>query len=542
MSKINTSGERAYTLRPYQLEAAQNAVRDISDPKINSTGLVMPTGSGKSLVIIELIEMLRESLSIDGSIIVLCHLSEPLKQLMESYRRFSSRPLKASEWAFQIPSMSYDVIFTTMQKLAMDDNLRKWRNHGKLKCVRRPRYIIIDEAHMYGATSYERILKIFPDIKVIGFTATPFRSNKYSFSQFDRVSFTISMESLIEQGYLTPPELTQVSIPPKYNSDAGRIALALKIWKKKEKERGLVTVVYLPTKQLAKDAYTAFTEERGLRVEYVDSTMNNRTIDRIIRNSRDGKVDVLVNCKVLETGIDIPNIGAVIMPYPVNSVVTYVQRVGRALRLYPGKEKAHIYLCGDTPAIEKGVWEKLHNRALKLRDPLPSEVLLDEMTESGMEKVRMEWTREAIEVCEILEKEGLITLSEFLAYKRYPKKYDKFISDIMKHGPISRHADDSPASDIQKGLLTKKFGFKERQVQNLTKREASKFINGMKMRLSADPHIVRVGNHLGKHMSEVPPLARKYAKGELLYQLRAWWKAGKPSLKKSMDLEIQLGD
>lgn len=523
------SHKAKYTLRGYQQDAVQSFLKDLEDN--DSVAAVLPTGSGKSIIIIDLIDKLRPKLGIDGSILILCHLTDPLYQLFDSYKSLGERPARQIFWKRLIPGMNIDMIYTTMQKMARQSSIDLWRHHMKQSMVRKPKYIIIDEAHSYGAPSYRKMRDLFPDAKLIGLSATPFRSNKYSFSQFEIVTYTRSMSELIDLGFLTPPKTETVTIPKEMDSDGGRIALSYQIWSERESKRGLVTVVYFPTTDIAKSALASFTQQNHARCAYIDGSTHIKDAKKILSDARDGKYDILINCQKLETGVDIPNIGSVIMPYPCGSVTRYMQRVGRALRLFPGKDHAKIYLCGNAPAIESGEWLELHNQAIRARDPLPSECLIEELTSNEdlmKNKVKMEWTRQAIEACKLLETDGLITLSKFLAAKKFPKKYDKFINNILSNAKPSQGYNDSPISQIQSDLIIKRYKMEERHVKQLTKNEASALINGMNAHLDSDPFIFRDGPHMGKHPSELHPLARSYCTGETKKKLQAWWRAGRP--------------
>lgn len=418
-----------------------------------------------------------------------------------------------------------------MQKMSQKLSLEYLDGHMKSKMVRRPKYILIDEAHSFGADSYNKILKLFPDAQVIGLSATPFRSNRYSFGLFESVSYTISMSELIDQGYLVRPELTEITIPDDMETDGGRIALSYKIWKERESNRGLVTIVYFPTTEIAKDALTSFTQDKSCRCSYIDGKTKVREAKKILKAAREGEYDVIINCKKLETGVDIPNIGAVVQTYPVGSVVVYMQRMGRALRLFDGKNHANIYMVGDTPSIESGKWQHLHKRALMTRDPLPSELLEETLVDED-DKMRdhllLAWTEKAIEACKILEGKELVGVSRLLAGKKFPKKYDAFINQILNKAMPSEGYDDSPISKIQMQIITERYGLEERHVRKMSKKEASGLINAFTNHLASDPFIIQSGPHLGKHPSFLHPYARKFGTGETKRALKAWWKAGRP--------------
>jgi len=533
MAGAKESGSTKYQLRGYQQDASNSIIEDLE--KYNSVGAVLPTGAGKSLIMIDIIDRLRPTFSIDGSILCICHLSDPLYQLLDNYQKKGERPARSTYWkSYAFPNFNYDVIFVTMQKMAKPEYREEVKTIVQRKVTRTPKYILIDEAHSFGAESYNLICKLIPDAKIIGLSATPFRSNRYSFGLFDKVSYTISMSELIDKGFLVPPNLVQISIPEDKRNDGGRIALSYKIWKERESTSGLVSIVYFPTTEIAKAALASFTQDKNCRAAYIDGKTKIREAKRILQAARDGAYDVLINCQKLETGVDIPNIGSVIMPYPVGSVVKYMQRIGRALRLYEGKKEANIYLCGEPPPIAKGSWERFHNQALKMRDPLPSEQLLEDFEEEDFDKsppMLVEWTKKAIEACRILEGNELLAVSKLLASRKFPKKYDLFIDKILKRAQPSEGYDQSTISEIQRQIITERYGLEDRHIATLTKQEASAIINGFDAHLKSNPFIFQKGNHLGKHPSQLKPFARKWLSGENLATCKRWWKAGRPPLK-----------
>ena len=517
-----------YTLRPYQLDASNALLADLETHE--SVGAVMPTGSGKTLVMIELIDKLRAKVGRKGLILVLCHLTDPLTQLFEEYQKHGERPLRVKHWVQTIRSMSntIDTVFGTMQK--MSNHVEVWRKRETCSDVRQPKFILIDEAHAYGAESYNQIRKAFPKAKIIGLSATPYRNNHFSFHQFDKVSYTISMTELIEQKYLVPPKLHQIDLNG-VDDDAGRIALAYKIWEEKEKPRGFVTIIYFPTTQLAKTALAAY--EGRARVAYLDGTSRAEKVTRVVREGKTGEIDIIVNCQKLETGVDIPSVGSVIMPYKCGSVARYLQRIGRGLRLYQGKEFCNVYLCGDAPSIASGDWQRMHDRAMLAKEPLPSENLFDSLDDSpiAIGPELLKWTNEAIEACQRLESVGMIDLAKHISLKRFPKKYDIFLQEIMKGAKTESNSKEPPTS-VQKYFLTDRFGFKPNHVDRLNKSEASALINGFNSWLSRDPWILKNGPHIGKHPSQLPGLYKKHCRDRnILALLRAWYQRGRPALK-----------
>ena len=57
---------------------------------------------------------------------------------------------------------------------------------------------------------------------------------------------------------------------------------------------------------------------------------------------KDGFTDVLVASKIFDQGVDIPELDALILAGSGKSTGRALQRIGRVIRKYPGKEKAIV--------------------------------------------------------------------------------------------------------------------------------------------------------------------------------------------------------
>jgi len=527
---MSTTSKTKYKLRPYQKQASDNIIKDLETYR--SCGAVLPTGSGKTLIMIDVIDRIREKMGLSDMILIMCHLTDPLYQLYEEYNQKGARPARTTTWKKSIfsSSLSVDTLFASMQKMAI--NIDWWKKRNEQKMVRHPRYIIIDEAHAYGAESYRQIERLFPDAQIIGLSATPFRSNRYSFSQFERVSYTIPMSQLIDEGYLVEPRLTEINFGSD-DSDASRIALCFKIWKERERSRGLPTIIYFPTTEMARNAVAALATK--CRVAYMDGTTPYTETKRIFESAKVGDIDIILNCQKLETGVDIPMIGSIMMPYKCGSVARYVQRVGRGLRLFPGKEYCSVYLFGDTPSLERGDWSEIHNLALGIEDPLPSESLSESLDDLDPDRedhrALYYWTEIAIEACRKLENVDMITLADHLSKKRFPSKYEKHIQRIFEGAQTSSESTE-PATKSQLFMLKDTYGYEERHLRNLTHKEASMLLNGLHSWVHREAWTIKRGPYIGHHPKNVPGLYKKHCRDpQVKGFLVQWYRAGRPRPK-----------
>lgn len=152
-------------LRPYQTEAVKRVVghfRASSAPAV----VVLPTGSGKSLVIAELARLAR------GRVLVLAHVRELVEQNHAKYQAYGlqadifSAGLKRKE-------ASRQVVFGSVQSVVR--NLERFSDASFT-------LLVIDECHRVSLekdASYRQVIEHLrrqnPQLKILGLTATPFR-------------------------------------------------------------------------------------------------------------------------------------------------------------------------------------------------------------------------------------------------------------------------------------------------------------------------------------------------------------------------------
>lgn len=325
-------------LRPYQLDALQAIRKEWTTRK--STLLVLPTGTGKTIVFARLIELLvREE---QARVLVLAHRGELLEQAADKIVKvtgLSCAVEKAEETAIGDWSR---VTVGSVQTLMRESRLER---HPKTYYT----HIIVDEAHHALADSYQRILQYFSDAKVLGVTATPDRGDQQCLgTYFESLAFEYSMPEAIRDGYLsrisaqTIPlelDLTLVrqsagdynagdlghALEPYLNQIAHEIATVAKDRK---------TVVFLPliqTSQKMRDALLSCGISAG--------EVNGESPDRrdILTAFDRGDFQVLCNSMLLTEGWDCPSVDCIVCLRPTRIRSLYAQIIGRGTRIHPGK-------------------------------------------------------------------------------------------------------------------------------------------------------------------------------------------------------------
>lgn len=208
--------------------------------------------------------------------------------------------------------------------------------------------IVIDEAHRNTLGSQAlRVLNYFSRAKVVGITATPYRSDKKLLSAFyEKISYEIGLFELIAQGYLS--RIVVKSVPANVDLksvrshggdyDEGDLANALSPHLKqcaellKEHAADRKTVVFLPLVETSK-LFCKLCRDIGLNAVHVDGD------DRSALRS-DWRV--ICNASLLTTGWDEPSVDCVYILRPTKSQVLFSQMVGRGTRICEGKD--HLLL------------------------------------------------------------------------------------------------------------------------------------------------------------------------------------------------------
>lgn len=172
-------------LRQYQLDAIACAVKALTPGSRNM--LVMPTGSGKSVVIAAIARMFP------GKQILII---TPRVRLVEQMRPLLDEPGVLSASIRKDLGHQDNLLIGTYQTIVNSPGMVP------------PWLIIIDECHLVPPDSqYGALIARFPNAAVIGLTATPYRGTE-KITECDigwKQIYSISILELIRQERLVPP-------------------------------------------------------------------------------------------------------------------------------------------------------------------------------------------------------------------------------------------------------------------------------------------------------------------------------------------------
>lgn len=327
-------------LRPYQETARQKVQEEWEEGK-KRTLLVLPTGTGKTIVFSKIIE---DRVKKGERVLVIAHRGELLKQASD--KLYKSTGLKtATEKAEQTSLGSfYRVVVGSVQTLQREKRLNQFP----------PEYfdtIVIDEAHHTISDGYQRVLQHFEDANVLGVTATPDRGDMRNLgSYFESLAYEYSLPEAIKSGYLSP--IKALTIPLKLDlsnvkQQAGDfstkdLGTALDPYLEQIAEEmkkqcfNRKTVVFLPLVKTSQK-FRDILNQHGFKAAEVNGESADR--EQILKDYEEGKYNVLCNSMLLTEGWDCPSVDCVIVLRPTKVRALYSQMVGRGTRLAPGKKE-----------------------------------------------------------------------------------------------------------------------------------------------------------------------------------------------------------
>lgn len=330
-------------LRPYQREA-KNAILQEWNKGTKKTLLVLPTGTGKTIVFSKVIE---DRVRTGDRVLVLAHRGELLDQAADKLAKATGL-LCATEKAEESCLGSwYRVVVGSVQTLMREKRLNQFTQNFF-------NTIIIDEAHHCISESYQRVLNYFNQANVLGVTATPDRGDMRNLgTYFESLAYEYTLPKAIKEGYLSP--IKALTIPLKLDltgvsqqagdfkaTDLGT-ALDPYLYQIADEMakycKGRKTVVFLPLIKTSQK-FTEILIERGFKAAEVNGESSDRS--EILKDFDDGKYDVLCNSMLLTEGWDCPSVDCIVVLRPTKIRSLYSQMVGRGTRLYPGKD--HLLL------------------------------------------------------------------------------------------------------------------------------------------------------------------------------------------------------
>ncbi|MDR1132099.1 MAG: DEAD/DEAH box helicase [Oscillospiraceae bacterium] len=325
-------------LRPYQQEA-RHAILEQWNAGAKHTLLVLPTGTGKTIVFAKVAE---DCVRLGERVLILAHRGELLEQAADKLHAATGLVCATEKAEESCLGSWFRVTVGSVQSLQRENRLAQFASDHFGK-------IIVDEAHHCLSDGYQRVLTHFGNADVLGVTATPDRGDMRNLGQFfDSLAYEYTLPKAIKEGYLSP--IKALTIPLKLDlSGVGTqsgdfkvsdLGTALDPYLHQIADEmvkncaGRKTVVFLPlvkTSQKFRDILCS----KGMEAVEVNGNSPDRA--EILKDFDAGRYEVLCNSMLLTEGWDCPSVDCIVVLRPTKIRSLYSQMVGRGTRLFPGK-------------------------------------------------------------------------------------------------------------------------------------------------------------------------------------------------------------
>ena len=227
--------------------------------------------------------------------------------------------------------------------------------HGKVDLI------IIDEAHISGSDSYQKVCSYYK-CPVIGFTATAKRLDNKPLSIFGEIINGVSGDDLIEKGYVAPYDLyapkldidlKQVSMSGSdfNNTELGEVMLDKKIYGDIIKYYCQLaidkqSIAYCTNVKHSESVCQLF-NDNGIPAVHMDNHTPEKQREKIMEDFKNGVYKVLCNCNLISEGITLPECDCCMLLRPTQSETLYIQQSCRCLTPRKGKRAIIIDFVGN---------------------------------------------------------------------------------------------------------------------------------------------------------------------------------------------------
>ncbi|MCP5069703.1 MAG: DEAD/DEAH box helicase family protein [bacterium] len=231
--------------------------------------------------------------------------------------------------------------------------------------------VIIDEGHHSAAESWRKVLRRFPEAKVVSLTATPFRTDRQELP--GEIVYRYSFANAMLSGYIKPIRRRSAAPSELYFTATGDrrytleevLELSEEAWFRRsvalspECNRHIVEASIAECNLMRQRTGThhqiiasacsidharqvrSIYEECGYRAAAISSDLDPDEQERILRRLRDHNLDCIVQVQMLGEGFDHPALSVAAIFRPYRSLAPYIQFVGRIMRVIHQNEPDH---------------------------------------------------------------------------------------------------------------------------------------------------------------------------------------------------------
>ena len=314
-----------YSPRKWQAEALPIIIENIKQGKKPVVSAIM--GSGKSVLIAELVNVALGNLKKDQVIVVTAPRQALVRQLSATIGRRCGESNVGSFYAHSKNIKAKVIVTCNASTLELAHRLR----------FKRVVMLVGDEVHGTESDGFKSAYTMIQPACAVGFTATPFRSKeKETLSLWDCVAYRYTAGDALQDEVIVPWDLVQWNGEDFDKKEVDQICLKM-IYSKGDGP-GIVSALNIEDAE----KFAEFLNQNGIRAEAVHSKMSRSVRDMLIEQLKDGRIKVIVHVSLLAEGVDMPWLRWLCLRRPVQAKVRFVQEVGRVLRSHQNKKRAII--------------------------------------------------------------------------------------------------------------------------------------------------------------------------------------------------------
>jgi superfamily II DNA or RNA helicase len=216
---------------------------------------------------------------------------------------------------------------------------------------------IIDECHQSSCSSIQTLVKTIEAEHIYGMSASPVRDDNSDLlieAALGRTIVDYPATYLIEKGYLTQPTIKFITVPKypeplkkNYHTIYSKYIIENEVrnklvvdWAKKFVDLGYPTLVLFNNIKHGKILYEIMKDL--LPCALLSGKDDSEERDIVKEQLESGKIKCIIASRIFDQGVDIPMLSGLVLAGAGKSSVRALQRVGRVLRIYPGKNRAVI--------------------------------------------------------------------------------------------------------------------------------------------------------------------------------------------------------
>lgn len=336
-------------IRLYNYQTEMKERIDVAFRSYRSVMVQMPTGTGKTVLLSEVVKGEEQRVK-NPWVWIVVHRRELVEQIRDTLNTMLSCP--------------YSTLDTTSPLLSENSRIKvmsiQWLSRHYQDMAENPSLIVIDEAHHAVAKTYAEVMNAYPEAKKLGVTATPCRLNKKGFTDlFDVLLQSWPTKKFIADGRLSLYDYMSIKadsidqrmvfgltkrgadgdfslkeMSEKLDVQPSIERLCDTILRYASNKKGIVYAIDIKHAEHIAEQYRV----HGIHAVAISSKTPNDERRLTIDKFKAGLIQVLVNVDLFGEGFDCPDVEFIQLARPTLSLAKYLQQVGRGMRVFEGKK------------------------------------------------------------------------------------------------------------------------------------------------------------------------------------------------------------